>query len=118
MHHSSNTFVNVPCLLLREMQNVECIMCKFHVFIVINRWHRCFSLTDKVIVINVFRQETFFLQLRDSLLKHLVEDVVGSLNFLLKCDARFFQKVCLNVTASQLSLDIEVNPDEFSLKIG
>ena len=116
MHHSRNTFVNVPSLFLWEMQDVEGIVGKLHVFIVINWWDGCLSLADKVVVIDVVRQKAFFLQSRNCLLEHLIKDVIWSFNFLLKSDARLFKQISLNVTSSQLSLDIEVNSNELSLQ--
>ena len=48
-------------------------------------------------------------------LHHLVEDVVAPLDFLLEGDPGLLQQVSLNVTACQLALRVEVDPDELAL---
>merc|ERR1712015_293760 len=54
------------------------------------------------------------LHLRMEGLEELVEDVVGSLNFLLLSDTRFLQKIRHNVATSQLTGGVEVDTDELT----
>ena len=117
VHDRSHTLVNVPGLFLGEVQDVECIVCELHVFVVIDGGDGRLSLADEVVVVDVFREQALLLQVWHGLLKHLVEDVVRPLHLLLESDARFLQEVSLDVATSKLPLDVEMYPDEFALLI-
>ena len=91
-------------------------MGELQVFIVIDGLDLCLALGHVVVVVDVVREETFLLQLRDGGLHHLVKDVVGSLHLLLEGDPGLLQEVGLDIAPGQLPLDVEVDPDELALQ--
>ena len=90
-------------------------MGELQVFIIIDGLDLSLALGHVVVVVDVVREQTFLLQLRDSGLHQLVEDVVGSLHLLLEGDPRLLQQVGLDIAPGQLPLDVEVDPDELAL---
>ena len=90
-------------------------MSELKVFIVINGRDFCLAHGDIVVVIDIIREQTLLLQVWDSWLHQLVEDVVGALHFLLEGDPGLFQKIGFNITPSKLSFDVEMDSDEFPL---
>ena len=90
-------------------------MGELQVFIIIDGLDLSLALGHVVVVVDVVREQTFLLQLRDGGLHQLVEDVVGSLHLLLEGDPRLLQQVGLDIAPGQLPLDVEVDPDELAL---
>ena len=91
-------------------------MGELQVFIIIDGLDLRLALRHVVIVVDVVREKTFLLQLRDGGLHQLVEDVVGSLHLLLEGDPGLLQEVGLDIAPGQLPLDVEVDPDELALQ--
>merc|ERR1719365_249115 len=87
-------------------------------FIVINGSNSSLSLADISIVIDVSAESALLSQTSTNAitvgLDELVEDVVGSLNFLLLSDTGLLKQIRHNVTTSQLARGSEVNTDEFT----
>ena len=91
-------------------------MGEFEVLIVINRLDLSLALGNVVVVVDVVGEKAFLLEVRHCRLHHLVEDVVRPLHLLLEGDPGLLQQVGLYVAPSQLSLDVEMDPDELSLQ--
>ena len=94
---------------------MESLVGELQVFVVIDGLDLCLALRHVVVVVDVVREQTLLLQVRDGRLHHLVEDVVGSLHLLLEGDPGLFQEVGLDIAPGQLPLDVEVDPDELAL---
>ena len=95
---------------------MESFVGELKVLIVIDGLDLSLALGHVVVVVDVVREQTLLLQVRDSGLHHLVEDVVGPLHLLLEGDPRLLQEVGLDVAPGQFPLDVEVDPDELALQ--
>ena len=135
IHDGRGRFVDVPHLLPGEAEHLERLVGELQVLVVvdgldlglalgqsedsvscrIDQSEGSIHLRHVVVVVDVVREQTFLLQLRDGGLHQLVEDVVGSLHLLLEGDPGLLQEVGLDVAPGQLPLDVEVDPDELAL---
>merc|ERR1719195_2183612 len=118
-HDSGSQHVAVKLLLVRETEDVECILGVLQLLIVINRGDRCLALGDIDVVVDVSGQLALVPQTlgADSVtvgLDQLVEDVVGSLDLLLLSDTRLLKQIGHDVATSQLARGGELDTDEFT----
>ena len=135
IHDGRGRLVDVPHLLPGEAEHLERLVGELQVLVVvdgldlglalgqsedsvscrIDQSEGSIHLGDVVVVVDVVAEEALLLELGHGGLHHLVEDVVGALHLLLESDPRLLQEVRLYVAPGKLSLDVEVDADEFTL---
>merc|ERR1712214_89374 len=114
VHDNSGKLVNVVFLLIGESQDIVGFISIHHVFLVINRRHSGFALRDPPVIIDVIRQETFLLAVRNLIRHDVVESMVASFQSSLESQTRLVKQVDNHVSARQLATSIEPNTDELT----
>merc|ERR1719310_1419859 len=117
-HDSSSQHVAVPLLLLAESKHIEGILSVLQLLVVVNGGDSGLALGHVDVVVDVVAEAALLLHAITNsitvLLEELVEDVVGSLDFLLLSDTRLLKQIGHDVATSQLAGGGEVDTDEFT----
>merc|ERR1719394_1775478 len=117
-HDTSSQHVAVELLLLRETKNVEGILGVLKLLVVIDGSNSSLALGDIDVVVDVAGDLVLGSQTSTNTitigLEKLVEDVVGSLNFLLLSNTRLLKQIGDNVATSQLTRGSEMDTDKLT----
>merc|ERR1711881_234122 len=113
-HHTGSNLKAVPGVFFTKSKDIKGIKSVFTLFIVINGGDSGLALGDEGVIVSIGGAETLGLHLRVEGLEELVEDMVGSLNFLLLSDTGLLQEIGHNIATSQLTGSIEVDTDELT----
>merc|ERR1719348_645429 len=118
-HDTSSQDITVELLLLAETENIEGILSVEQLLVVIDGVDLGLTLRDVDVVVNISTDKALGPQSSraDAVsvrLEQLIEDMVGSLNFLLLSDTGLLQQVGHDVTTRQLARGCEVDTDELS----
>merc|ERR1719150_3644979 len=89
-------------------------MSELHILLVVNGWDSEFTLGDVPVVKDLIGEETFLLEVWDSIRHHVVESVVASLKRLLVCETRLLEQVDNHVSSRQFTRGVEMDTDEFT----
>merc|ERR1719412_967422 len=113
-HHTGSNLKTVPGVIFTKSKDIEGIKSVFTLFIVINGGDGGLALGDEAVVVSIGGAETLGLHLGVEGLEELVEDMVGSLNFLLLSDTGLLQEIRHNVATSQFTGGAEMDTDELT----
>ena len=100
--------------LCGEAENVEGLISKLHVFLVVDGGHGEFALGHEPVVLDVVAQQALLLQVGDSVRHDVVEGVVATLQRLLVGETGLLEQVDNHVGSGQLTGGVEVDTDELS----
>merc|ERR1711963_594219 len=89
-------------------------MGKHHVLFVINRGDSGLALRHPPVVIDVIRQHTFLLAVRDLVRHDVVERMVASFQFSLESQTRLLKQVDDHLSTRELATSVEPDTDEFT----
>ena len=114
VHDRGGDLVHVLLLLLAEAEHIERNVGQVRLFRVVHARNLGLTLRAVVVVVDVVREQTQLTAALDARAEQLVEDVVRTLQRLLRNDTRLLQQIGLNIRTGQFAHWAEVNTDEFT----